>query len=155
MADIIGQMWSKPLALSRDALSALSWDEQLDRLAEAMQAIGVLPPGSERRQIRGIVEVYRTQAQMAYRRPAGRPVPIALFRASDLNPKAEEIPETLRGDPTWGWQAYGRGSIALELVPGDHLTMMSNPNVRVLAERLRHHLERRGSSPTDERAALP
>ncbi|WP_437835307.1 amino acid adenylation domain-containing protein [Sorangium sp. So ce1153] len=144
IADIIGQLWNRSFGLSRDALARLSWDEQLDRLSEALQSAGVVPAGAERQQTRGLVEVYRTQAQMDYRRPPGRPVPIALFRATELNPGAEEIPEARRADPTWGWQPYARGAVSLELVPGDHLTIMSHPHVRVLADRLRHHLASRG-----------
>ncbi|XXY45533.1 amino acid adenylation domain-containing protein [Sorangium sp. So ce269] len=143
VADIVGQLWSRSFALSRDALARLSWDEQLDRLSEAFQSAGVIPAGTERRHIQGLVEVYRTQAQMDYRRPPGRPVPISLFRATELNPGAEEIPEARRADPTWGWGPYARGEVSLELIPGDHLTIMSHPHVRVLAENLRRHLASR------------
>jgi thioesterase domain-containing protein/acyl carrier protein len=145
LANIIGQVRGQRLALSRDALAGLSWDDQIDRMSGALKAAGIIPAGAERRQIRGLVEVFRTQAQMDYTRPPGRPVPIALFRARELNPESEEVPEALRGDPTWGWHRYARGEVSLERIPGDHLTMMTPPNVRDLAERLRHHLSSRRS----------
>jgi len=140
LAGIVGSFLGKPLAVSRERLLDRSWDEQLEQLCKALQAVGFMPPGAERRHIQGLVAVYRTQAQMEYRRPPGRPVPIALFRASDLNPESEEVPEALRADPTWGWQPYAAGQVSVDDVPGDHLTMMRHPHVQALAERLRLQL---------------
>jgi thioesterase domain-containing protein/NAD(P)-dependent dehydrogenase (short-subunit alcohol dehydrogenase family)/acyl carrier protein len=140
MAGIVGNFLGRPLMLSRQTLLGLSWDEQLDELCEALQAVGFMPPGAERRRIQGLVDVYRTQAQMEYRRPPGQPVRIALFRASALDAAGGDVPEAIRSDPSWGWQAYAAGPVSLEDVPGDHLTMMTHPHVQTLAERVRVHL---------------
>ncbi|MEY2932667.1 MAG: hypothetical protein RL033_3416, partial [Pseudomonadota bacterium] len=143
LAQLVGELRSSPLLLSRERLLECSWEQQLDLLCEALQAAGYLAPGATRQQIRGLVEVYRTQAQMEYRRPPGRPVPILLLRASERHPDGDVVPPAVRRDPSWGWQAYASGDVALEDVPGDHLTMMTHPHVRALAERLRLHLPAR------------
>jgi thioesterase domain-containing protein len=143
LASMVVSLRGKPLAVSREQLLDRSWDEQLDVLFHALQAEGFMPPGAERRHIQGLVDVYRTQAQMEYRRPPGRPFPIVLLRAADLNPESDGVPESLRGDPSWGWQPYAAGDVSIDEVPGDHLTMMTHPHVRVLAERLRPFLPSR------------
>ncbi|MEY4545245.1 MAG: hypothetical protein RL685_1440 [Pseudomonadota bacterium] len=143
LAHLVGELRSSPLPLSRERLLECSWEQQLDLLCEALQAAGYLAPGATRQQIRGLVEVYRTQAQMEYRRPPGRPVPIVLLRATERHPDGDVVPAAVRRDPSWGWQAYAAGDVAIEDVPGDHLTMMTHPHVRALAERVRLHLPAR------------
>jgi thioesterase domain-containing protein/NAD(P)-dependent dehydrogenase (short-subunit alcohol dehydrogenase family)/acyl carrier protein len=143
LAGIVGGLRGAPLEISRETLLGRSWEQQLDVLCEVLQAGGYMPPLTPREHIQGLVDVYRTQAQIEYRRPPGRPVPLSLFRASTLHPESGVVPEALRGDPTWGWQPYALGSVSVDEVSGDHLTMMVHPHVQVLAERLRRHLPSR------------
>ncbi|HEX2242874.1 MAG TPA: hypothetical protein VHK27_06405, partial [Gammaproteobacteria bacterium] len=37
----------------------------------------------------------------------------------------------------WGWDQFSEGPVEVHVVPGDHLTMMTEPHVQVLAERLK------------------
>ncbi|HEV2150039.1 MAG TPA: hypothetical protein VGR37_21760, partial [Longimicrobiaceae bacterium] len=75
----------------------------------------------------GVVE-----AHLAARRrydPEPYPGRAVLFRAA-----AHLDPEP--ADATLGWHHRVRGGVAVEVVPGDHYSMLAPPNVKVLAERL-------------------
>ncbi|MBC6481288.1 MAG: hypothetical protein GDA56_29520 [Hormoscilla sp. GM7CHS1pb] len=47
----------------------------------------------------------------------------------------DELSEILQ-DPTWGWNKFSPDPVEVHFVPGNHETMMTNPHVQVLAERL-------------------
>ena len=62
---------------------------------------------------------------------------VALFRASDGSALDRE-------DELLGWDRFA-SEVDLFLVPGDHVSMVNEPNVRVLAEELKHYLSRAAS----------
>jgi len=78
------------------------------------------------------------QTEEAHRRalkhyvPRFYPGPITLIRAA-------ETPETVgtHKDLTLGWKNLAGGGLQIYDVPGDHLSMFEEPNVRVLAETLK------------------
>src|SRR5208283_4064652 len=45
-------------------------------------------------------------------------------------------------DPTLGWSKWADGGVEVEVVPGNHATMVYKPHVEVLAEKLRTRLDR-------------
>jgi thioesterase domain-containing protein len=63
-----------------------------------------------------------------------RPYPGHLFLF-----RAEQTTSTMRTHPQGGWQA-DEGVEVID-VPGDHLTMLEEPNVRFLAEKIERTLE--------------
>ena len=95
----------------------------------------------------------------------GTPLPKALQRVSESNLEA------LRGyrplawdgrivlfrarapvvglfyDPVAAWEALARGGVETIPMPGDHVTIIEEPNVAVLAESLRRCVERAQASP--------
>jgi amino acid adenylation domain-containing protein len=79
------------------------------------------------REMRGIIAMSTYSAQ-AY------PGQLTLFRA------AERIGGNAR-DPLMGWDQVELGGIVVEEVPGNHVTLIREPNVPTLAQRLRFHLE--------------
>ena len=68
--------------------------------------------------------------------PGPYPGRVTLFRAAEA---AAQPP-----DPTFGWRGLAAGGVEVHEVPGDHDTMVREPHVRVLAERLGAQLERAG-----------
>lgn len=44
---------------------------------------------------------------------------------------------TSHRDPTSGWKNFFAGGLEIHKIPGNHYTMMDEPNVRILAEKLR------------------
>jgi len=63
---------------------------------------------------------------------------IVVFPSSD---EASKIHAPRHEDPTMGWQKHSSVPIAWHRIPGNHLTMMTAPNVRTLARLLQSYLE--------------
>jgi thioesterase domain-containing protein len=59
---------------------------------------------------------------------------VTLFRA--VEPSEHTPPEA-----DFGWGAYALGGVTIIDVPGDHLSMMHEPHVAVLAEQLQKCLD--------------
>jgi len=137
LADTLSRMYENPASLHYDDLAALTWTAQIEVLTRTMETLGIIQPGTDASEIRGFVEVYKTQAQIRYHPEPSPRVRVALFRARE--PHADFLsgmPESVKNDETWGWQRYSDGQPIVEYVPGNHLTMMNQPHVRQLAERL-------------------
>ncbi|HEY6876484.1 MAG TPA: SDR family NAD(P)-dependent oxidoreductase, partial [Polyangiales bacterium] len=83
------------------------------------------------------------QAATNYR-PTPYPGDAMLFRAAEGN---EAMYGTaVRPDPLNGWGPYVLGGVRVSACPGDHTNMCEQPNVRVLARRLRAYLAERVSA---------
>ena len=72
-------------------------------------------------------------------RPKTYPGGLTLFRATP--PEGEELP----WDPWTAWRHLAVGGVTLHCVPGDHNTLVNEPHVQVLAEKLKAELEVPGS----------
>ena len=60
---------------------------------------------------------------------------ITVFRANERN--LGRYP-----DPLLGWGELAGGGVAVYEVPGDHMSMVENPRVRILAEQLKPCLDK-------------
>jgi thioesterase domain-containing protein len=127
----------------------LSFDEeaQLRHLFKLAQRAGIFPKGFHLTQLRHLFKVYRSnnEAALAYR-PRACSAPLVLFRA------AETLDEELT-DKTYGWSRLAEGSLEVEVAKGNHFTMLDEPHVSLLAEKLRVRLARanRGNVPAPGR----
>lgn len=141
---LLEQVSGKDLALSYEDLRTRDPEAQLIYLRDRMQRTDFLPVGAGVDPVRGFVSVFKANSTARYQPRDIQPVPIALFRAAEFHPdydysSAEDPGHTL-ATSTLGWRAYASGSVDVEIVPGNHITMMSEPNVRVLAKRLGQRL---------------
>jgi len=136
--------------ISKNDLKAFSADEQLDYLMEElMKKLYVSPSSGAKRQVHGFVKVLKASvyAMGHYHSEKLYPTPIALFRSSDVTVwntvigLTDAIRNQLEKDSYLGWEQLSKGSVELETVPGDHMTMMLEPHVQVLAERLKIRLD--------------
>lgn len=87
----------------------------------------------------GFIDVYKANCRIDYIPKDFKQTRITLFQASELI-EGHELNDK-KAEPTWGWSLYSEGSVDIQVVPGDHFTMMNQPNVRVLAEKLKVCLE--------------
>src|SRR5215204_983386 len=117
-----------------EQLLSFSEEIQLKHLFELAQSKGIFPKGFNLAQLHHLFKVYRSnnEAALAYR-PQACSAPLALFRA------AETMDEELR-DTTYGWSQLAEGSLEIEVVTGDHFTMLEEPHVSLLAQKLRVRL---------------
>jgi acyl transferase domain-containing protein len=145
VAETLGHMFGCELQLSLDALQGLEWDQQVGQLAQQLVDHQIIAATEDHAIVRGIVEVFKTQATIHYDPSPSPTVPITLIRAQDpMADFLEGMPAHLRDDPAWGWNQYSRNTVSVEFVPGDHLTMMTRPHVTVLAQTL-HQLLTKGA----------
>ena len=137
VAETLGHMFGCELQLSLEALQGLDWNQQVGQLAQQLVDHQIIAATEDHAIVRGIVEVFKTQATIHYDPPPSPTVPITLIRAQDpMADFLEGMPAHLRNDPAWGWNQYSRNIVSVEFVPGDHLTMMTRPHVTALAQTL-------------------
>src|SRR6185295_14875811 len=123
------------LANISEELLILDEESQLRRLFKLAEKSGILPIGFELTELHHLFKVYRSnnEAVLAYR-PRACSAPLVLFRA-------EETMDDELTDTTYGW-SLAEGSLEIELVRGNHFTMLDEPHVSLLAQKLRVHLAR-------------
>jgi thioesterase domain-containing protein len=128
----VANLWSKPdLKASREDLEAHAPEARLDFVLDLLREADFLPQGTGRAQIRRALDVYRANG-LAVRSYELSPYagPLTLFKAAD--------PAT---PDAYGWGELTAGQVEVETVPGHHLSLLAEPNVRTLAQRLRRSLE--------------
>jgi thioesterase domain-containing protein len=134
IAEYIKGLRGKDLAVTAADLEPLDPDSQLRFFVERLQRAGITHSGDSLAQLRRLLRVFKTNVR-AFRRYVPRPYPgaITLIRA-----------EGARFDPALGpdlgWEKLSPDPIDRQLVPGDHITLLAEPHVRTLAERLRARL---------------
>jgi thioesterase domain-containing protein len=124
------------LGLTLADLAGCPAEEQIRLFVERLQQAGVMHAEDSLGQVRRLLRVYRTNVR-AYRgyRPRRYPGPITVLRAAAEEPNVPDVP------PDLGWSAFTPFPVAVREVPGDHVTMLAEPNVRALAETLRQEIE--------------
>jgi len=146
VADTISHMYDKPLFLPMESIANLHWNEQISALADQLVSQQIIDSPNNVELVRGIVEVFKTQAQIAYDPPFEPRLPISMFRAKDiLDGFLDGMPEHLKNDEVWGWGQYAQGQVSRAFVEGDHLTMVSRLYATQLAEIIHQHLEKNKS----------
>ncbi len=133
---VLAELHQQKLDLSAEDLAGMNWEEQLAWLTERLKAAGIVPPSAEVKELRGLANVYRAQAEMHYNPHSEPTVELALFRAAEISPTLEGSGD----DDAWGWDRFALGAVSVDRVPGNHLTMMTSPGVTILAERLAYRL---------------
>jgi thioesterase domain-containing protein len=109
--------------------------EQVTYALDVAVASRVLPAEMSLAQIRRSLMLHVINID-AMRRYVARPVscPLVILRAS------EELSLTPR-DPALGWGGLTTGRVEVLTVPGNHFSMLREPHVQIVAERLRGYLE--------------
>ena len=122
------------LSLDLEALARLPKDELLAHVLEQAKRAGLVPADIEASQAHRFIELckadFRATRNYALRRYPGR---ITLFKAS------QELGQPC-ADPTLGWSRWAAGGVQVHVVPGNHATMVYEPHIEVLAEKLRRCL---------------
>ncbi len=145
IAHIIGSLLGRKLEVSYAEFQQLETQAQLSYLHEILEQNGWL---ISIKQLQALVKIFKANCQTNYVPQEIPAIPISLFKASDIpllsqaSAQMETFSQHLKQETSWGWGQYASGSVDIHVVPGDHHTMMSQPNVQVLAEKLREFLEK-------------
>ncbi|WP_437321793.1 non-ribosomal peptide synthetase [Sorangium sp. So ce385] len=134
MVQVIERFTGRSTGLGLDGLLNLDTDQQLDRVMDALVRIDALPVGHGPARIRRLLNVSKAHG-LAWRThlPRPCPVPLVLFRAEQADHDLSEVDLA-----TLGWGTVAEVDVCT--VPGDHVTMMQEPNVVVLADALHPRL---------------
>jgi len=140
-AKVVEEWLETPLEVTETVLQSIEPAEQLSYFHEQLKRVNLFPLDSDIKKVRGFVEVYKANIQMhhLYVPLEISPTRISLFKAAIEDSEeilSDRLSEILR-EPTWGWNQLSEGSVAIQVVPGDHMTMMNQPHVQVLAEQLK------------------
>jgi thioesterase domain-containing protein/acyl carrier protein len=137
IAAYVGNFWGRNPEVSPEHLASLSPEGQIAYVAERLAAIDFLPPGTGETQLRRVLKVYRANVRALRAYQAGAYTDgLTLLRAEER----PDLPGAF-ADTDLGWKQIVRGPVDVHTVPGNHLTLMAEPNVHVLAAQLRHCLE--------------
>jgi thioesterase domain-containing protein len=98
-------------------------------------------PGAPVEELKALVNTYRVtvQGHADYQIPGKVQCPIHLFRAEAKTPGPDGVEFEDTRD-AWGWAECTRADVVQVMVPGTHVTMMTPPSVKILAQRLAQYL---------------
>ncbi|PSB55138.1 non-ribosomal peptide synthetase, partial [Chamaesiphon polymorphus] len=147
VASIVEELIGENLAISYEDISDLTPDEQFSYFKQQLEMVGFLPPQTDIKLVRGLLQVYRVQSQTDYVPLNTAPIPITLFRARDIGSEEEnstnlEQENPLDKDPAWGWNQFSDGVVDIHTVPGSHISMLNKPHVQILAQHLQKSLDK-------------
>ena len=137
LANTIAHMTGKNINISDEQLKELDDVDQLQLLKEKMAEANMVPENTPNSQIKGLLEVFKANAQLHYPpREQYYPVSIALLRAKEINPHYDyscyDDDNSSIEKSTLGWHQYAQNDVKIELVSGDHITMLSPENAKMV-----------------------
>ncbi|EAZ91849.1 non-ribosomal peptide synthetase [Crocosphaera chwakensis] len=133
ISQIINKLQKLNIEMSTEQLRKLSYEGQLEYFKTYLEQAQVIAPQGDIRQVKGLLEVFKTNSQIVYSPQDSISGNLAVFRAKD----SDEITSMVEtSDPSLGWQQWTSQSMQIQTIPGDHLTIMSPPHVQVLADAL-------------------
>jgi amino acid adenylation domain-containing protein len=144
IASILESLSGKTLGLCEADFQALDTDAQLERLSVRLEKVKLLPVEAGINYVRRIVQVIKADeiAFLRYVPPADYPNRITLFKTGDVYQDDLGILAEIPDDPAWGWGRLSTEPVEVFRVPGNHTTMLTEPHVPVLAEKLKECLEK-------------
>ncbi len=135
----------KTVDISYENLQSLTVEEQLKYVLNFFKMANMLPPNAKTTQLENIVQAYKTSCLclVDYLPKQIYPSKITILRANeDLpdDPNRELVAECSE-DLSLGWSEFSTEAVDIHFVLGNHVTIMVEPHVQVLAEELKVCLE--------------
>jgi thioesterase domain-containing protein len=120
------------LTICHEEIDSLSGQETIAYIARRLEEARILPEGKGTEHLDRLIRILINDRCMnsAYFPESSIPLPITLIRASEHMPDMTLPVET---SEDLGWNRYSDQQVDIHYVPGNHLTMMSSPNVEELA----------------------
>jgi amino acid adenylation domain-containing protein len=136
-AGLVEYIFADVVEVSAEEQRALDPGARLAYIVERLQQSDYPLESNEAAHARRLLYLFRSNTLAALKYvPQPYPGRINLFRARDGSRQDDE------GDTTLGWGELAGGGVELTWVPGNHQTLVSSPNVEVLARRLSECVDR-------------
>lgn len=129
----------EPMPVAEDYLRQLGRDDQLLYIMEQAKKARIMPQELTLAQIKRSLENHTARIRACHTYvPELYPGRITLFKSTINSNDEMDLVE----DPTWGWGKWSQESVDLCCIPGDHVSIVNEPDVQVLAEKLRACISR-------------
>ena len=126
----LGAFFGKNFQVEEPEVRDLEQEAQFRLIIERARKEGVIPGDFDLERLRGRFDVFVTNGKVLKNyHPGPYGGPLTLFRA-------EIGPEGLDRKPALGWGTLCKQPVTLQEVPGDHLTMFTDPHLGALAKYL-------------------
>jgi thioesterase domain-containing protein len=137
----------KRLSLTLEEFRQLQLEAQLEFILDQLRAIPRFASDTKLKQVRRELKIdqYHGRAIRNYL-PLVYPDRITLFRSSKVvNNKALQnmYKHPSFADPAMGWGSLSTEPVEVYRIPGDHIHMVLEPHVRIMAQHMRACLEKR------------
>ncbi|GAA3737428.1 non-ribosomal peptide synthetase [Salinactinospora qingdaonensis] len=132
---------SRTPAEGLSGLAGATLTEKFEFITERAMRAGVLPWGTSQRAVRRLFTLFKAnwQALIDYR-PDVEAHDMVLLRAEGALPDSltpmHDAAGTLYQDPANGWRDWTSGRLDVINVPGDHLELMDEPHITVVAKHI-------------------
>ncbi|NET02964.1 MAG: amino acid adenylation domain-containing protein, partial [Sphaerospermopsis sp. SIO1G1] len=141
IANSLQTAFGKETEIDTETLRSLAPSQQLKYVLEYLQMLDILPPNANTQYIDNLLQAYKANNNIEYAPLQFTPIPITLFRASEMSPEEQAaFPSELLADDTWGWTPFASQPVDVQFVPGNHITMMTPPHVQTLATKLNTYI---------------
>jgi amino acid adenylation domain-containing protein len=139
----------RDMHISYDTLQSLAEEEQLKYVLQHFKIANILPPNADATQLKNLMQVYKANSLslIHYVPKQIYPGQITLLRANNVpleEPDSElhsELYSEILQDSGLGWNEFSTELLDIHFLPGNHFTMMAEPHIQVLAERLKVCIE--------------
>ena len=130
------------LTIADGDLAGLTAEERIEYFLAEAKSRNVFPPDLSMADVRAFLDASdrHVRAFWSYL-PAVSDERLVLFRSADSLEWAIEEETELAASPDFGWQKFSSQPVVVHRVPGNHVTMFQQPNVRELARVLAEALE--------------
>ncbi|HEX6290703.1 MAG TPA: amino acid adenylation domain-containing protein, partial [Herpetosiphonaceae bacterium] len=128
----------KNLPMTPEEFQKLSPEEQLKVAVETARRTNIIPPDAGPEQLQRFMQVLKANFTAMLQYTPEMYLDQLTYLKTDI-PFDDNliVPEGIDlSDPARGWGKYAALPVEVHTVPGDHATMLSEPNVRALAEQL-------------------
>ncbi|MHC0062943.1 amino acid adenylation domain-containing protein [Nostoc sp. UIC 10890] len=131
----------KSVDISYDTLQTLTMEEQLKYVLHYFKMANMLAPNAEITQLKNIVQAYKTSCLclVDYLPKQIYPGKLTILRANEDMPEDpnSELNAEVSKDLSLGWSEFCTEPVDIHFLLGNHITIMAEPHVQVLAERLK------------------
>ena len=131
----------KNVDISYETLQSLSVEEQLKYVLHYFKMANMLPPNAETNQLENIVKAYKTSCLclIDYVPKQLYPGKVTILRGNEDMPSDpnSELASEASADFSLGWSEFSTEPVDIHFVLGNHISIMTEPHVQVLAQQLK------------------
>jgi len=138
---IIEDQLGKNLQIDPNILNSLTEEKQANYFKQQLEQVGFLPVNTDIKLVNALLEVCRVQIQINYIPENILLTPISLFQTeSTFQHFQQQDSSELSKNSALGWSHFADGKVEIETVPGSHVSMLREPYVKILAEKLQQSI---------------